>query len=76
MKPNANMKPIDNTTGLGRVVSTLVGQTAETLTKTLAAKLAGRPRRAPKRRRAGLSAGPKRSQPSAPGMKKGGLRHG
>lgn len=60
------------------MVSTLLGKTAETLTKSLAAKLTGHPRPA-KRRPARKSAKTKRSQVSAPAGaadQKGGLNHG
>lgn len=67
------MKPIENTTGVERAVSALLGKTAETLTTTLAAKIMSRPRPAQRRRARPRPAAP-RDQRAA--LVKGGGRHG
>ena len=67
------MKPIENTTGVERAVSALLGKTAETITSKLVAKVLGRPRPA-KRRRARPPVKAKRGQRAA--LVQGGGRHG
>lgn len=71
------MKPIEPTTGMERVVSTLLGKAAETLTSTLVDHLVpggARPRPAKGRggRRPSAGARPRRRSASV----KGGVRHG
>ena len=71
------MKPIENTTGVARVVTSLLGKATETLASTLVSQLGqsvGIKQRAAKRQSARQPAKAKRSQRAT--LAKGGSRRG